>query len=552
MARRAYDYVIVGAGSAGCVLANALSEDAGCSVLVLEAGPPDRNLWIHVPAGVYHAYRNPKLNWNYATEPESELDNRQVSMPRGRVVGGSSSINSMVYMRGHPLDYDTWETDYGLDGWSYADCLPYFKAGETSDRGENLWRGGSGGLGVTRGTYQNPLYDAFIESGVQAGEPHSDDLNGFQPEGVARFDATRWNGRRCSAAVAHLKPALGRSNLTLETGSMVQRLACSGNRVTGLSYRRGGTLHNVEAERDVILCGGAINSPQTLMLSGIGPANALRAHGITPVVDLPGVGQNLQDHASVVMQWGCTKPVSIDKAASPLMQARHGLEWIFTRGGLAASNVWEAGGLVRSGPDVTYPDVQYHFGPVGIEIIGETLKLNQAFAVHIDVLRPRSRGAVTLQSADPSDPPRMQFHYMQDDHDLEIMVAGMRRLREIVSQPAFDAFRGGEQGPSAGAETDTEMRAAVRAMSETDYHPCGTCRMGPGADAVVDPSFRVHGISGLRVVDASVMPRVISANLNAPTQMIAARAADIIRERPPLPPITAPFHFRGDADPSLA
>ncbi|MEL6422900.1 MAG: choline dehydrogenase [Pseudomonadota bacterium] len=544
MRRRSYDYVMVGAGSAGCVLANELSADGRYSVLLLEAGPPDRNLWIHIPAGVYHAYRNPRINWNYASEPEACLDNRRVSTPRGRVVGGSSSINSMVYMRGHPLDYDAWERDHGLAGWSYADCLPYFKAGERSDRGANTWRGGDGRLGVTRGRYDNPLFDAFLDAGVEAGEALSDDLNGYQPEGVSRFDATRWNGLRCSAAVAHLRPALKRKNLTLETNALVERLTWDGLRIVGLSYHHGGALEAVTAEREVILCGGAINSPQTLMLSGIGPADALRAQAIKPIIDLPGVGQNLQDHASVVMQWRCTKPVSIHRATLPHVQARHGLEWIFTRGGLAASNVWEAGGLVRSSDSIAYPDIQYHFGPVGTESVGDTLKLNQGFAVHIDVLRPRSRGAVTLASNDPRDAPRLFFRYMQDDRDLDTMVAGMRRLREIVHQPAFDPFRGNESGPSAGAETQAELRAAVRAMSETDYHPCGTCRMGLGVDAVVDLEFRVRGVDGLRVVDASVMPRVISANLNAPTQMIAARAADMIIGRPALPPVNAAFHFR--------
>ncbi|HSF94533.1 MAG TPA: choline dehydrogenase, partial [Thermohalobaculum sp.] len=513
-------------------------------VLVLEAGPPDRDLMIHVPAGVYRVFRDPRINWNYVTEPEAELSGRAVPMPRGKVVGGSSSINSMVYMRGHPLDYDGWASDLGLPGWSYADCLPYFKAGESSDRGADDWRGTEGPLGVTKGSFENPLYDAFLEAGAQAGQGRSDDLNGYNPEGVARYDATKRGGRRCSAAVAHLKPALGRPNLTLLTRAMVRRVVIGGTRATGVVLDHRGETLTVRAAREVILCGGAINSPQTLMLSGIGPADHLREHGIDPVADLPGVGRNLQDHTTVVVQYACTQSFPIHKVGTPWRKLMAGAEWLLTRKGIAASNIWEAGGLIRGNTDVPYPNLQYHFGPVGFEYEGNEIRLRQAFALHIDQLRPRSQGRLTLRSADPGDKPVLHFNYLADPHDLAEQVEGIRSARDLISQPAFDRFRGAELDPGPDARTDAEIAEAVRAMTTTDFHPCGTCRMGTGEDAVVDPEMRVHGIEGLRVVDGSVIPRIISANLNTPIQMIAARAADFILGHPQLPAQHARFAFQ--------
>lgn len=538
-----YDYVIVGAGSAGCVLANRLTESGEHTVLLLEAGPMDRNLMIHIPAGVYKVYKDPKINWNYVSEDEPALNNRNVDCPRGRVVGGSSSINSMVYMRGHPLDYDRWAEEFGLKQWTYAQCLPYFKAGETSDRGADDWRGGDGPLSVTRCDLDNPLFDAFIEAGGQAGQGRSDDLNGYKPEGVARFDSTKRNGRRCSAAVAHLHPALKRNNLTLVTRALSRRIIVEGQRAAGIEYDVRGARRTARAAKEVILSGGAINSPQLMMLSGIGPADHLRSVGIDPIHNLPGVGQNLQDHPTLVMKWACKEPVSIHKVAHPLHKAAAGAQWLINRSGVAASNIWEAGGLVRGNRDVDYPNLQYHFGPVGVDYEGSKIRLDQAFSIHIDQLRPTSRGEIRLKSANPTEKPALHFNYLATENDRRELIEGVRLARELVAQPAFDTYRGREIFPGPDVTTDQDIEAAIRAMTETDYHPCATCRMGTDEMAVVDEQMRVRGIDGLRIVDASVIPQIISANLNGPTQMIAARAADFILGRPQLDAFNAKFHF---------
>ncbi len=543
MRTESYDYIICGAGSAGCVLANKLSSDPDVRVLLLEAGPMDRNLMIHIPAGVYAVYTDPKLNWNYETENEPELNDRNIFTPRGKVVGGSSSINSMVYMRGHPRDYDRWASEFGLDKWSYEQCLPYFKAGEASDRGADDWRGADGPLGVTKGTLQSALFDAFLVAGDQAGQGRSEDLNGYKPEGVARLDATRKNGRRCSAAVAHLRPALSRKNLLLQTGAMARRILIEGNRAEGIEYQRHGEILAARAEREVILSGGAINSPQLMMISGIGPADHLRNVGITPRLDLPGVGRNLQDHPTVLLQVACTQPVTIDWVAKPHYKLMVGAQWLLARKGIATTNIWEAGGLVRGNRDVPYPNLQYHFAPVGFSYEGDDIRLHQAFAIHIDQLRPTSRGRIDLKSANPFDKPALHFNYLQTEHDRRELVEGVRLARDLIRQPAFDSLRGAEIRPGDDATSDDDILAFIRNATETDYHPCATCRMGMDDMAVVDAELRVHGIEGLRVVDASVMPQVISANLNAPTQMIAARAADFILGKPQLEPQKARFHF---------
>ena len=538
-----FDYIIVGAGSAGCVLANRLGKNLAVKILILEAGPMDYNLLIHVPAGVYSVYKDPKINWNYKTEAENFALDRSIDTPRGKVIGGSSSINSMVYMRGHPLDYDAWKDKFGLKDWSFDQCLPYFKAGESSDRGGDDWRGDSGDLGVSKGSFQNPLFDAFEEAGKDSGQGHSDDLNGFNPEGVARLDATKKNGRRCSAAVAHLRPALARGNVKLITRAHVEKIIFSGTTAQAITYRHKGKLHTIDAEKEIILSGGAINSPHILMLSGVGPSDHLLKHCITPVIDLPGVGQNLQDHAKIELQYECKKSFAIQKVDLSINKLAAGIQWIFTRTGIAASNIWEAGGLIKSNEKVPYPDLQYHFAPIGYEYKGTKIYLRQAFALLIDQLRPRRTGSVELQSSNPNDKPLITFNYLKDPKDIKDLLNGVKKARELVAQKSFDQFRGTEIEPGPSIKTDAEIKAWLRKTVATDYHPSCTCSMGNGKQAVVDENFCVHGLKNLRVVDASVMPKIISANLNAPVQMIAARAADMILGYNQKEPLKVSFAF---------
>ena len=539
-----YDYIILGAGSAGCVLANELSQDSNNRVLILEAGPMDHKLLIHMPAGVHKAYKDPSINWNYESESEPELDKRNITLPRGKVIGGSSSINSMVYMRGHPKDYDYWARNHDLTNWTYSHCLPYFKKCESSDRGADDWRGDSGRLGVTKGKLECPLYQAFFDAGRQSGQGYSEDLNGFKPEGLARLDSTTRNGRRSSAAVAHLKPALSRPNLRLEVRALVHRVVTENNRACAVIYEQGGALHTVHASKEIIVSAGAIKSPQILMLSGIGPRDHLREFDIDTRHHLPGVGQNLQDHLNIAVVNECTKPVTFDRMNNPLRQLAVGLQWIFTRKGFVASNIWEAGGYIHGYTDVEFPNLQYHFAPVHYEYHGNDIKLFQGFTTQLDQLRPRSRGEIRLLSADPAHRPAAHFNYLSDSFDLRELVEAIKRIRELISQPAFDEFRGKELFPGSAATSDKDLEMYIRAKADTDYHPSCSCRMGKDDMAVVDEEMRVHGIDGLRVVDASVMPDIVSGNLNAPTQMIALRAADYILGRTQLPEFHAKFHFQ--------
>ena len=539
-----YDYIILGAGSAGCVLANRLSESGEHSVLIVEAGPMDKKLLIHIPAGVHSVYRDPSINWNYESETEAELEQRKIELPRGKVVGGSSSINAMVYMRGHPKDYDRWNDKLGLKGWSYADCLPYFRSGETSERGENEWRGGSGPLGVAKAKLDNPMFDAFLTAGETSGQGRSDDLNGYKPEGLARLDSTIRDGKRCSAAVAHLKPALARPNLDLVTHALVEQILLENKRATGVKFQHGGKIQVIRASREVIVSCGAIKSPQLLMLSGIGPAAELDRHGIPVRHELPAVGQNLQDHLKIHCAWRCTQSITYHRVDQPWNKLKIGMRWLTSQTGFGASNIWEAGGLIRGNEKVDYPNLQYHFAPVSAKYQGSKITLSQGFTLQVDQLRPASKGHIALNSANPLDKPAAHFNYLSEAHDVKELLEGFRKINELVMQPAFIAFRGERTDPVPEIKADSEVENWIRQTASTDFHPSCTCRMGNDDDSVVDVEMKVHGIESLRVVDASVMPEIVSGNLNAPTQMIAARAADFILGNTPLAPEHASFHFQ--------
>ncbi len=532
---KSFDYIICGAGSAGSVLANRLTEDEGVRALVLEAGPNDYSIFIHMPSAFAYPLAGTKYNWHYETEPEPYMNNRRMHCPRGRVIGGSSSINGMVYIRGHAFDYDAWAKRPGLENWSYADCLPYFKKSETRLKGGDAYRGSSGPLYATTAACKNPLYRAFIEAGRQAGYPVTDDMNGYQQEGLGRMDMTTYKGRRWSTAQAHLRPALKRGRLEVRTRALVTRVLFDGRRAIGVEYERGGKLEQVFAGREVILSGGAINSPQLLMLSGIGPAGDLKKHAIPVVQDLPGVGSNLQDHIEAYVQYACKQPITLYGATGPLAKLKIGVEWILTRGGLGATNHFEAGGFIRSEAGVRQPDLQYHFLPMAVSYDGSSSAKGHGYQAHVGPMRPTSKGSITLKSADPRQHPRVLFNYMQTEQDRKEMRAGIRLTREIMQQGAFDAFRGEELAPGNGKVSDADIDTFVRAKAESAYHPSCTCAMGADAMAVVDNAARVHGLENLRVVDASIMPDVVSGNLNVPIIMMAEKLADEIRRVKPLP-----------------
>jgi choline dehydrogenase len=542
-----YDYVIVGAGSAGCVLANRLSEDPRVRVLLVEAGPKDRTWKIHMPAALAYNLRDDKYNWHYETEPQPHMDGRRMYWPRGRVLGGSSSLNAMVYVRGHAKDYDRWARTNGLESWSYGHVLPYFKKAEAREQGGDLYRGGSGPLHVHTGSGANPLFNAFIEAGLQAGYPYTADMNGFQQEGFGPMDLTIHRGRRWSAASAYLRPVLGRPNLTVVVAALSTRILIEGRKAVGLEYALGRRTAQVRAESQVILCGGAVNSPQLLMLSGIGPAVELRRQGISVVADLPGVGQNLQDHLEIYVQYACTKPITLYKVENPLVRTRIGIEWFLFHAGLGASSHLEAGAFIRRNGAIEHPDLQYHFLPSIVVDHGRKPADRHAFQAHVGPMRPTSVGAIALRSADPSTHPLIQPNYLMTEQDRLEMRDAVKLTREIFAQRAFDPYRGVELQPGPNVRSDAEVDAFVRQRAESAYHPSCTCRMGNDELAVVDGSLRVHGIERLRVVDASIMPSIVSGNLNAPTIMVAEKAADMILERPALRPIAAPVYSPPDS-----
>jgi choline dehydrogenase len=532
--RTRYDYIIVGAGSAGCVLAARLTEDPGVRVLLLEAGGQDNSWQIHMPSAVGSLLSSDRFNWNYLSEPEPFLEGRKLTHPRGRVLGGSSSINGMVYIRVHARDYDGWASG-GASGWSYSDVLPYFKRAEQHLHGGDLYHGAEGPLAVfAPDVGKSQLTAAFIESAGQAGYPLTTDVNGEQQEGFGRIDRTTRNGRRWSAAQAYLKPAMSRPGLVTQTRALVQRILLDQGRAIGIRYSVAGVTQDVHADAEVIVSAGAINSPQLLLLSGIGPAKELSASGVAPLHDLPGVGAHLSDHPDIVVQHRCLQPVSlyrINRGAGKLLT---GLRWFIKHDGLAASNHFEAGGFIRSRPGIDFPDLQLTFMPLAIQP-GTVRDIGaHSYQVHIDLMRPKSLGRIRLRSAEPSTPPSILFNYLQDPQDRQDLRTSVRLTREILAQPALAPFRGEELSPGPQTQTDAEIDAFVRKGVETCYHPVGTCRMGVDQDCVVDEQCRVHGIGGLRVIDASIMPSIVSGNTNAPTIMIAEKASDLIRGKPPL------------------
>lgn len=535
-----FDYIIVGAGSAGCVLANRLSENPKHKVLLLETGGSDKSIFIKMPTALSIPMNTDKYAWQFNTEKEPYLNNREMHCPRGKVLGGSSSINGMVYVRGHAKDFDEWEA-HGAEGWNYQACLPYFQKAETWYKGNDAYRGGNGELGVNNGNeMKNPLYTAFIKAGEQAGYDITSDYNGKQQEGFGPMHMTVKDGVRSSASREYLDPVKSRKNLTIVTGALVTKVVLEDKVAKGVEYVVNGKTETAATSNEVVLSAGSIGSPHILQLSGIGDRDILEKAGVDVKHHLPGVGQNLQDHLEFYFQYKCKQPITLNRKLGLISKGLIGARWLLNRSGLGATNHFESCAFIRSKADVEWPDIQYHFLPAAIRYDGKSAFDGDGFQVHVGHNKPKSRGSVTLQSANPTVPPKILFNYLQHPDDIEGFRACVRLTREIIAQSAFDDFRDGEIQPGEHIQTDEEIDAFVREAVESAYHPSCSCKMGEDEMAVVDSQTNVHGIEGLRVVDSSIFPTIPNGNLNAPTIMVAEKAADIILGKPALPPQNVP------------